>query len=301
MGRTSFWVPGGTGLVGQAVCAALESQNHDVWATGSEIDITSSDAVHGYVRRNRPGAIINCAAMTQVDVCESQTERAMAINGHGPYVLALAARSIDAAILHISSDYVFDGADAQPRSEHHPVAPQSVYGHSKLAGETGFLAALEGYLKPHFIVRTSWVFGPHGNNFVATMLRLMGERESVQVVDDQHGRPTYTPDLAQAILSLLGVGSAQSEPCPSGVYHFANTGTTSWHGLCVEVLAAAQTLGLPLRCNTVQPVTTAAFPRPAKRPAYSVLQTEKFEQAALWTPQPFAQAVAAYLGASAQP
>jgi dTDP-4-dehydrorhamnose reductase len=299
MGGQRFWVPGGTGLVGQAVCAALVQYKHTVCATGSEVDIADPDSVAAHLQHNPCDAIINCAAMTQVDLCETEAERAMRINGRGPEVLALAAREHGAAVVHISSDYVFDGASPEPRTEGHPVGPQSAYGHSKLAGESAFLAALAGHSKPYFVVRTSWVFGPHGGNFVATMLRLMGERDVVQVVNDQHGRPTYTPDLARALLSLLGADGGAA--CPSGVYHFANGGHTTWHGLCVEVLAAAQAIGLPMRCQTVQPVTTEAFPRPAKRPAYSVLSTQKFEAAAKWAPQPFAEAVAHYLGAVSQP
>jgi dTDP-4-dehydrorhamnose reductase len=218
----------------------------------------------------------------------------MAVNGTGPGNVGQAARAVGAQALHISTDYVFDGTAQAPRVEHHPVGPTCQYGHSKLAGERAFLAAVSEGAVPHWVVRTSWVFGPGGANFVSTMLRLMAERPSVRVVADQHGRPTYSQDLARAILSLMGLDGAPSA-CPSGVYHFANGGTTTWHGLCVEVLSAAQRLGHPLRCQQVEPVSTEAFPRPAQRPAYSILSTEKFERAAHWTPRPFGEAVAHYL------
>ena len=301
MTGANVWVLGGTGMVGQAVCAALKRLGHTSTATGSEVDICDADAVRARALALGPSHIINCAAMTQVDLCETEASRAMAVNGTGPGNVAQAARAVGAQALHISTDYVFDGAVEAPRLEHHPVGPTSQYGHSKLAGERAFLAALDGYDAPHFVVRTSWVFGPGGANFVSTMLRLMGERETVQVVADQHGRPTYSQDLARAILSLMGLEEGATQACPSGVYHFANGGTTTWHGLCVEVLSAAQVLGHPVRCQRVEPVSTEAFPRPAKRPAYSILGTEKFEQAAQWTPQPFVEAVAHYLSSVSSP
>ena len=301
MTAANVWVLGGTGMVGQAVCAALKGRGHQVTATGSEVDICDVGAVRARALALGPSHIINCAAMTQVDLCETEADRAMAVNGQGPGHVAQAARAVNAHVLHISTDYVFDGTDEAPRLEHHPVGPTSLYGHSKLAGERAFLAALTGTALPHFVVRTSWVFGPGGANFVSTMLRLMGEREAVSVVADQHGRPTYSQDLARAILSLLGLEEGTAQACPSGVYHFANQGTTTWHGLCQEVLAAAEVLGHPLRCQRVEPVTTEAFPRPAKRPAYSILSTEKFERAAGWAPQPFARAVAHYLSSVSSP
>lgn len=289
------WVVGGTGMVGQAVCAALAGRGIDHVATGSQVDIAQADAVRAAAGRHRPSHIVNCAAMTAVDACEAEEARAQAVNGAGPGHLAAVARELGAAIAHISSDYVFAGDRPEPQDEAAPTGPKSAYGRSKLAGEASFLAAIGAGL-PHVIVRTSWVFGPGGGNFVATMLRLMGEREAVQVVADQHGRPTYAPDLARALLDLLGLtGAATTRAKAAGIYHFANAGATTWHGLCAATLAAARAQGRALRCTRVEPVTSAELKRPAPRPTYSVLATHKVEQALGWAPQNFAPAVANYL------
>lgn len=305
MSACTVWVLGGTGLVGTAVCEALRAQGHKAVATGSEVDLTDPEQLAAFAQDARPSHIINCAAMTAVDACEdaAQRPRAMAINGQGPGHVAAAAVACGAAVLHISSDYVFDGLQPEPRLENDAVAPKSQYGASKLLGEQTFAKAVQGARVPHYILRTSWVFGPHGGNFVSTMLRHMAQRERVQVVADQHGRPTYTLDLAQGVLRLMGLmgvtdatGAAGLAPAaPAGLYHFANSGATTWHGLCACVLTEAKNRGLALRCQAVEPVTTAAFPRPAPRPAHSVLDTQKFEQATGHVPQPFAAAVAHFL------
>lgn len=296
MTAATVWVVGATGMVGKAVTAALATRDVKVSGTGSEVDITDASAVRAYAGSLRPTHIINCAAMTAVDACEGDEARCTAVNGAGPGNLAAAAGQVGAASLHISTDYVFAGNDAAPQSESAPTGPKTAYGRSKLAGERAYLAAVNPSL-PHFIVRTSWVFGPGGGNFVATMVRLMGERDSVQVVADQHGRPTYTPDLTRALLQLLGLHTLSgAAPQSSGIYHFANTGATTWHGLCCSAQMAAQAAGMALRCAQVLPVTSAAYPRPAPRPAHSVLATDKIERALGWAAPPFAEAVQAYVG-----
>jgi dTDP-4-dehydrorhamnose reductase len=303
------WVLGGTGMVGHAVMALLRACGHEAHATGQAVDITDAGEVLGYAQRLQPTHIINCAAMTAVDACEGEEPRACAVNGAGPGHVAQAAVAVGAAALHISSDYVFAGDVAAPRRETDETGPRSAYGRSKLQGERAFLAAAAAATRPipHYVVRTAWVFGPDGKNFVRTMLQLMRERERVAVVADQHGRPTYTLDLARALGALMGLApgglaplgqgaeAALAQPAPSGVYHFANGGSTTWHGLCEGTAAAARAVGLALQCREIAAVTTAEFVRPAPRPAYGVLDTHKIEAALGGAPRPWQAAVADYL------
>ena len=289
-----IWIPGGRGMVGQALCQHLDRLGLRYRATGSEVDIADAAAVMAYAQAHSPTHIINAAAMTQVDACETEIDRARRVNGEGPRHLALAARQLGAQALHISTDYVFAGRTGRPFDEQDPVAPASQYGISKLLGEQQFMAVLEGSGLTHHVVRTSWVFGPGGQNFVRTMLQLMKERDQVSVVVDQKGRPTYAPHLAEALLRLMGLMGERGASA-TGLYHFANSNPTSWHGLCCEVRTAAQSLGLALACQTIEPVTSDKFVRPAPRPAYSVLSTAKFEQATGFVPAPYQAAVHDYV------
>jgi dTDP-4-dehydrorhamnose reductase len=284
------WIPGGRGMLGRAVHALLSSRGVEVVVTGHELDIADEGVVEAFVRQAAPTHVINCAAHTAVDRCESEEASAMRTNGVGPGVLGAAAHRRHAFAVHISTDYVFAGdatraAEQRPYLEDDAVGPASVYGRSKLEGERRFLAAVQG---EGAVVRTSWVFGPGGKNFVETMLRLMGEREELRVVDDQIGRPTFTPDLAAAVVAL-------SERRLAGVWHFANTGATSWHGFATAILEEAQRRGLPTKTRVVHPIPTSAYPTPARRPAWSVLATEKIEGVLGARPRAWSEALAAYL------
>lgn len=232
-----------------------------------ELDIADADAVGAYFERHRPDAVINCAAWTDVDGAESNAAGAHAVNATGAGNLARAAASSGAALLHLSTDYVFDGhapldAEGSPRAyvESDPTGPTSVYGESKLAGEREVLAASPR----HTVVRSAWLFGVNGRNFVDTMLRLAGEREAVQVVDDQVGCPTWTGHLAPALLGLL-------EREVRGLVHLAGSGAVSWNGFAREIFRQAE-----VAC-AVEPATSEQMARPAPRPAYSVLASERTE------------------------
>jgi dTDP-4-dehydrorhamnose reductase len=222
----------------------------------AELDVTDAAAVEASVADNRPDAVLNCAAFTDVDRAEGEPEQALRVNGEGAGNVAAAAARAGAAVLYVSTDYVFDGRKREPYVESDPTGPISSYGRSKLAGEEASVAANPR----HFVVRSSWLFGAHGRNFVDTMLGL--ERDELKVVDDQVGCPTFTGHLAQGLLRLV-----RGEDY--GVHHMAGGGSCSWYEFAREIFRRA---GVERR---VVPCTTEEFPRPARRPAWSVLGTER--------------------------
>jgi len=249
-------VTGAAGMLGRDVAAAAESAGHDVIALArAELDITDAGAVRAAVREARPDAVVNCAAWTDVDGAESDEEAATRINGEGAGNLAAAAPFL----VHVSSDYVFDGSATEPYTEGDPTGPGTAYGRSKLAGEHAVAAAGE-----HAIVRTAWIFGPHGKNFVATMLKLAEDRDEVDVVADQIGCPTFTGHLAPALVQI-------AEQRLTGILHVAGAGQCSW-----QEFAQAAFDDAGANC-TANPVTTAEFPRPAPRPPWSVLTSTRPE------------------------
>jgi dTDP-4-dehydrorhamnose reductase len=246
-------VTGAAGMLGRDVVAAAESAGHDVIALARrDLDITDLEAVRAAVAGARADAVINCAAWTDVDSAEAHEAEATRINGDGAGNLAAAAPFL----VHVSSDYVFDGAATQPYVESDATGPQTAYGRSKLAGEEAVAAAGD-----HAIVRSSWLFG-RGKNFVATMLKLAEDRDEVNVVADQIGCPTYTGDLAPALVEI-------AEHRTGGVFHVSGGGQCSWQELAQ---AAFDEAGVACVAN---PVTTAEFPRPAPRPAWSVLRSTR--------------------------
>lgn len=234
-----------------------------------EFDLTDREQVDEVLDRLAPEVIINCAAFTQVDACETQEDLATRINGDGPGYLAAAAKRLGAVLVHISTDYVFDGFKTEPYREDDPTNPLSAYGRSKRAGE---LAILESGLTKYFIVRTSWLFGPGGKNFVETILRLAQEREELRVVADQVGSPTYTADLAAAIFRLLSTQEF-------GIYHVSNQGACSWHEFAGEIVARFTQLSGQVKIKNIVPIATLEYPLPAKRPGYSLLSKHKYETA----------------------
>ena len=240
-----------------------------------DFDITDHYLVLNSLRKVRPNVIVNCAAYTNVDGCESEEEIAKQVNGKGPRHLANAAKEIGATLVHISTDFVFDGEKKKPYIEDDPVNPQSAYGRTKTFGEQ---AVLDSGLKEYFIVRTSWLYGPGGKNFVDTIIRLAKEREELRIVSDQVGTPTYTEDLTQAIFSLLALDCSQFSPMPPyGTYHFSNEGECTWYDFAKEIINQLKKQGVPLRVKEVVPIRTKEYPMPAKRPAYSVLSKEKIK------------------------
>jgi dTDP-4-dehydrorhamnose reductase len=257
-------ITGAAGMLGVDVQAAALAAGHEVVAlTRADLDITDPAAVEAAVTTAAPEVVINCAAYTKVDDAEGEGhDAAHLINGVGAGHVATAAAATGAWLVHVSTDYVFDGAKTSgPYLESDATAPMSVYGASKLEGE---LEVARAAPLSHSIVRSAWLFGNHGLCFPATILRLAASRDSLSVVDDQRGSPTFTPDLAQA---LLAVASRQL----LGVVHVAGGGDCTWFEFAREIVAAA---GLKV---TVSPCTTAEFPRPAQRPAYSVLRSGRSE------------------------
>lgn len=260
----------GLELVGRAGAYGLEA----LGVTREQLDITDSHRVANLVDQYRPGLIINAAAYTHVDNAEKQSEQAYAVNRDGVTNLAEAARQADIPLVHISTDYVFSGEADKPYRETDPVAPTGIYGASKLAGEVAIQAALVR----HVIVRTSWVYGVHGNNFVKTMLRLGQQRDALSVVADQFGCPTQAGSLAKALLQLAQ-RYAHEGTLAWGLYHYSGTPHCSWFDFAEEIFRQAAIKGLLTKTPQVSAITTAQYPTPARRPAWSVLACTKFEQA----------------------
>lgn len=254
-------VTGANGMLGQDVVAQLRARGHEVTATDlPEVDITSASDCARSVEGHED--VVNTAAYTAVDAAEEHEGLAFRINALGPAVLARAAREAGARMVHISTDYVFAGSATSPYAEDAPLAPQSAYGRTKAAGEWAVRAECPDSL----IVRTAWLYGPGGPNFVKTMAALAAQRDTVSVVDDQRGQPTSTADLACYIADLLG------RKVPAGIYHGTSEGETTWWGFTRAIF---EDLGLDP--NRVLPTTSEAFIRPAPRPAYSVLGHERTE------------------------
>jgi dTDP-4-dehydrorhamnose reductase len=250
-------IAGAHGQLGRALRAAL--RGHDVEALGrDQLDITRADEVLRAVRASACALVVNAAAYNAVDRAEAEPAAAFATNEAGPRTLAEATAGCGAALLHFSSDYVFDGGSREPYAEDARPNPLSVYGKSKLAGER----AIRSVNPRHYIVRTAWLYSEHGHNFPLTMIGA-AKRGPLRVVDDQHGSPTYAPHLAAAVRRLIDAGA------PFGLYHMAGAGGTTWYGL-------ARALFRRLRIDVaLEPVTTAEYPRPAPRPAYAVLTTTR--------------------------
>jgi dTDP-4-dehydrorhamnose reductase len=283
-------------MLGHALVDALRRRGSDCLATDHELDISSFAAVDAFVRQERPAIIVNAAAYTRVDAAETHPEESYATNERGAACLARAALESASTFLHVSTDYVFDGESQVPYTEDMPCAPRGVYANSKRAGELAVLATAASNPAGVYIVRTSWLFGEHGANFVTTILRLLRERESLRVVDDQHGRPTYTRDLAEAIVDLLGIG--RPPRALPGVYHFANTGATTWHGLASAVFETARTAGSVLSVREIVPIPSSEYPLPAPRPRFSVLDTSRIASALGREPRPWLESLREFMSAT---
>jgi dTDP-4-dehydrorhamnose reductase len=267
---------------------ASGGRHHMVPLTHRDADICDSDAVTAAIAAHAPTVIVNAAAYTAVDRAESEESEAFRVNRDGASVLAHAAAKAQVPLIHISTDYVFDGRAHEPYDEEDEVNPQGAYARSKEAGERAVRAAHH----QHLILRTAWVYGPFGANFVKTMLRLGAERDELRVVDDQTGRPTSTGDLAEAIVAM-----AESARAPGfsqwGTYHYAGADTVTWHGFATMIFAEAEKFGR--KAPRVQAITTAEFPTAAPRPAYSVLSTAKLERVFGIKPHPLRASLVATL------
>ncbi len=230
------------------------------------LDITNPDAVSVFMEASRPAIVVNCAAYTNVDGAEENVKNVRKINALAPQVLAAACAMQDAFLIHISTDYVFDGESAEPYTEEDITNPISVYGSSKLEGEEKIRTVFDNYL----IIRTSWMYSEYGHNFVRSILSLARERETLNVVNDQFGSPTYARDLANCIIDIIIKSILNPKAYLPGIYHYANQGSCSWYEFAQEILNIA---GITT-CKLI-PVTTEQYPAVAKRPQYSVLDTTK--------------------------
>lgn len=280
MGLT-WLITGGGGMVATDLLHELTARGEDATALPRrELDITDQYVTGKTIRECRPAVIVNCAAYTKVDQAEQEESVATAINGSAVELLAEAANAVDALLVHISTDFVFDGSKTTPYEVNDQTNPLSVYGRSKLLGE--FAAS---HARRHLIIRTSWLFGLHGNNFVEAMRNQVRKGANpLRVVNDQHGRPTYTPHLAEAIIRLAHL--AFDSDVARGVFHYADEEACTWFDFAREIVGEAV---------EVLPVSTAEFPRPAKRPAYSVLSTERYERVTGVRPASWREGLREYL------
>ncbi|MFH8496584.1 dTDP-4-dehydrorhamnose reductase [Streptomyces coeruleorubidus] len=274
-------ITGAGGMLGRDVVDELTRRGEDVAGLDrAALDITAPAAVDTAVRDHRPDVVVNCAAYTAVDDAESDEARALEINGDGPRRLARACAAHGARLIHVSTDYVFSGeARATPYPEDHPTGPRTAYGRTKLAGERAVLEELPG---ASAIVRTAWLYGVHGTNFVRTMIGLEARRDTLDVVDDQRGQPTWSADVAERIADL----GVRLGPDAHGVFHATNSGEATWYELAREVFSL-----IGADPDRVRPTSSAAFPRPAPRPAYSALAHRRWQEIGLPLPRDWRSAL----------
>ncbi|WP_303820038.1 dTDP-4-dehydrorhamnose reductase [Actinobacillus minor] len=268
-----FLITGAKGQVGHCLTEQLTGKAEILAVDRDELDITDKDAVFNVVKTFKPDAIINAAAHTAVDRAESEIELSEAINVRGPQYLAEAANEIGAVILHISTDYVFEGTGSGEYKEDDQTNPQGVYGRTKLEGEI----AVQQANPRSIILRTAWVFGEHGHNFVKTMLRLAKDRDSLGVVGDQFGGPTYAGDIAKALIEIANQILAGKENA-FGVYHFTGKPYVSWYEFAKAIFAEAELQNILEKSPLVNSIATSDYPTPAKRPANSRLDLTKIKQ-----------------------
>jgi len=256
---TRWLVTGAAGMLGQDLTALLAAEDGEqlIPLTRAELDITDPAAVRASLDSYQPDVVVNCAAWTAVDEAEAQEQAAIQVNGKAVALLADACAGRGVTLVQLSTDYVFDGTAREPYREDHPAAPRTAYGRTKLAGERAVLAALPG---TGYVVRTAWLYGAQGKSFVATMLGRARTASPVRVVDDQRGQPTWTADVARQVIALVSSAAAP------GIYHATSSGQVTWFGLAREIFGL-----LGADPSRVRPIPSSAMPRPAPRPAYSVL------------------------------
>ncbi len=263
-----IWLIGNRGMLGQELSLLFQERNIPYIGTDREVDITVLGALRSFAFGKPVRWIVNCSAYTAVDKAEEEEDIARAVNADGAENIAMIASSLNAAMIHISTDYVFNGCGSRPYVEDDPIDPVGVYGKTKAEGES----LVQRNWSKHFIIRTAWLYGRFGNNFVHTMLKLMKERDSINVVADQRGTPTYAADLAFVLMRVIESGANAY-----GTYHFTNAGETTWYEFALAVYEEARGSGLLDRKCVINPITTDQYPTKARRPAYSVLSKEKIK------------------------
>lgn len=266
---TKILLTGSDGQVGQDLQQTLVPLGEVIATNRQQLDLTSPDSIRQVIQEIKPDIIVNSAAYTAVDKAETESDLAFAVNGIAPAIIAEEAKKIGAFLLHISTDYVFDGKKNTPYLETDVTHPLGVYGQTKLAGEQGIEKNGDRYV----ILRTAWVYGTKGKgNFVKTMLRLGQQKEQLGIVSDQVGTPTWSYDIANTISQMLTQLNLTET---REIYHFTNTGVASWYDLAMAIFEEAKNIGFPLTIKQVNPITTEEYPTPAKRPHYSVLSGKK--------------------------
>lgn len=267
------WLIGSKGMLASEIAAQLNQHNIQWIGSDKEVDITDKAAVEAFVQQNFSSGslqwIINCAAYTAVDKAEDDHAMAQKLNADALINICAAAKHYGAKLIHFSTDYVFDGSSSVPYIETDSTNPQSVYGRTKLQGEQNIV----GLLPEHYIIRTAWLYGRNGANFVSTMLRLMNEKDSLKVVNDQRGSPTYAADLAKAVLRIMQVDNHRY-----GIYHYSNEGNITWYDFSCEIYRQGKRIGLIKRACSVVPCTSSEFPQKAHRPSFSLLDKQKIKE-----------------------
>jgi len=280
------WLTGGNGMLGREIAEKLSAAGISYITTDAELDITDSIAVELFFKRNRLRWVINCAAYTAVDSAEEDELNAFAVNSEGVKNIAVAAEGAGVKVIHFSTDYVYPGDSTGGYIESDRTAPSSVYGRSKLSGEDELIALHPGY----FIFRISWLYGPHGKNFVNTMLNLFNEKSELNVVNDQSGSPTYTGELADFIAGLV-----KSDSDNFGVYNFSGEGRTDWHEFASEIYRLAVKYRLTERNVKINPVDSSKYPQRAKRPACSYMLKDKLVKTFGYRPRPWRETLEEYI------
>ncbi len=263
-----IWIIGNAGMLGTELTETLTAQFGEVVGTDRDVSILEPVSLQAFAQGKQIDWIINCSAYTAVDKAEDDVELCYALNETGAKNIAEIATAIGAKMVHISTDYVFDGTSSTPLTEDASTAPIGVYGASKLAGEN----RIREIAPNHFIVRTAWLYGKHGNNFVETMIRLMTEKEQIGVIADQIGSPTAVTDLVSVIAEIIKQNSTAF-----GTYHYSDEGEISWHGFAVEIQKQSFKMGILSKMIPVNALTSEQYPTRAKRPAYSLLNKTKIK------------------------
>ncbi len=258
-------VTGANGQLGHETLLMLQNRGIDAVGIGrKELDFSQPEQAAEYIAAQRADWVINCAAYTQVDKAEDDAELAFRVNRDAAKAVAEGVQRYAGRLLHVSTDFIFDGKQSHPYKENDPARPLGVYGQSKWEGEQ----AVRDILPQAIILRTAWVYGVHGNNFVKTILRLATEREELGIIDEQVGSPSWTFDISRAMVALI-------EQQATGIYHFTNEGVASWYDFAQAIVEEARSLEFDLKIKRLKPIPTHAYPTPAARPAYSVLSKEK--------------------------